>query len=109
MAVAYKVLGQSAAAATTLTTLYTVPGSTSTVVSSVTACNRGATTATIRLSAAIAGAADATSQYYVYDYPVAANDTLSIVVGICLAATDLLRVYTDLAQVTFTAFGSEIT
>jgi hypothetical protein len=40
MATAYKVLGQVAPAATTATTVYTVPSATEAVVSSVTVCNR---------------------------------------------------------------------
>jgi hypothetical protein len=40
MATTYKVLGQLNPAATTPTTLYTVPASTSTVVSTITICNQ---------------------------------------------------------------------
>ena len=44
MATAYKVLGQSNPAATTLTTLYTVPAVTSAVCSTLSICNVGVST-----------------------------------------------------------------
>lgn len=109
MATTLKVLGQSAPAATTLTALYTVPASTQCVVSTVAACNRSSTATTIRLSIGVAGAADATSQYFVYDAPLAGNTTATFTLGITLGAADVLRCYTNDATVTFSAFGQEIT
>ena len=50
MATTYKVLGQSNPAATTATTLYTVPSATSTVISTITICNQAATAATFRVA-----------------------------------------------------------
>lgn len=41
----YKVLGQSAPAATTAVDLYTVPALTSTIVSTITVCNRASAVA----------------------------------------------------------------
>ena len=49
MASTYKVLGQVNPAATTATALYTVPSSTSSVISSVSIANLAATAATFRL------------------------------------------------------------
>ena len=46
MATTYKVLGQSNPAATTLTTLYTVPAATQAVISSISVANLTATAAT---------------------------------------------------------------
>lgn len=45
----YKVLGQSNPAATTATTLYTVPSATSAVVSTISVCNQAATSGTYRI------------------------------------------------------------
>ena len=57
MATVYKVLGQSSPSATTATNLYTVPASTSTVVSTITVANLAGSAATFRISVRPAGAA----------------------------------------------------
>jgi glucose-6-phosphate dehydrogenase assembly protein OpcA len=108
MATTYKVLGQSAPAATTLTTLYTVPASTNAVVSSITVANLAATAATFRIAVRVAGASIATSQYIGYDITVGASDTTVLTMGVTMNATDVLSVYSSTATVTFSAFGSEI-
>jgi hypothetical protein len=104
----YKTLGQAALTAVTLAAVYTVPAATNTVVSSVVVCNRGGTATTFRLSVAVAGAADATSQYLYYDVTLQANDTFTSTVGITLAATDVVRAYAGNGNVTVNLFGSEI-
>lgn len=109
MAIAYKVLGQVAPSATTSTTVYTVPASTEAIVSSVSVCNRSATDATYRLSVRPNGAVLANEHYLAYDVGVAANDTLILTVGITLDATDVLEAYASTADLTFHAYGSEIT
>ena len=103
-----KVLAQLVPSATTLTTLYTVPASTSTVVSSLIICNQNATQVLFRISIAVAGAADNAKQYIYYDLPLLAYDTFVATIGISLATTDLIRVYSDTANVSFTATGVEI-
>lgn len=108
MADALKVLGQSAPLAATLTGAYTVPGGTSATVSSITICNRSSTATTFRISVAIAGAADAVPQYIAYDAPIDGNDTISLTLGITLAATDVVRVYATLANLSFNIFGVEV-
>jgi hypothetical protein len=109
MATTYKILGQSNPSATTETALYTVPSSTSTVVSTVTIANQAATSATYRI--AVRPAADASTaakHWIVYGATVAANDTTMLTLGITLAASDTLRVFASTANVSFSAFGSEI-
>lgn len=108
MASVYKVLGQSAPSAASATTLYTVPGATSTVVSSVWVCNRSAVPTSFRLWTAIAAAGDTNAQYIAYDVPIGANESVVLVAGITLAATDLIRIYATLATLSFSAFGEEI-
>jgi len=108
MATNYKVLGQSNPAATTATTLYTVPASTQTIVSTLVVANLAATTATFRIACRVAGAALANSQYVAYDVSVGANDSTALTLGITLGATDVITVYGSTANLTFTAFGSEI-
>jgi hypothetical protein len=105
----YKILAQSAPAATTPALLYgPVATGTSTVVSTIAVCNRGATAITYRISLRQAGEADATKQYLVYDATLAANSTATYTLGLTLAATDSVFVYASSANATFQAFGSEI-
>ena len=108
MAVSYKVLGQSIPAATTATTLYTVPAATSAVCSTLSICNQGAASTTVRVAVRPAGAALATNQYIVYDAYVSTNDTLFFTIGVSLATTDVVTVYAGTATVSFNLFGSEI-
>lgn len=108
MPTAYKVLGQSNPAATTLTTLYTVPSATSAVVSTITICNQTATAATYRIAVRPAGASIAAQHYIVYGATVAASDTTALTLGITLATTDVVSVYASTANLSFSAFGSEI-
>ena len=108
MATTYKVLGQSNPSATTATTLYTVPSATQAVVSTIVICNQAATAATFRIAVRVAGATLAASQYVAYDVTVGASDSTALTLGITMNATDVLTVYGSTANLTFTAFGSEI-
>ena len=108
MATAYKVLGQVAPSATTATAVYTVPSATSAVVSSVTVCNRSASSATFRLSVRPDGATLANQHYVVYDTTIVGNDTIVLTIGLTLDAADVLEAYASTADVSFQAFGSEI-
>ena len=108
MPTTYKVLGQSAPSAATATSLYTVPAATSTIVSTITVANRGATAGTYRVYVRIAGAAAANAQYLVYDASLSANSTDTITLGITLAATDVISVYASNANFSFNAFGTEL-
>ncbi len=107
MAAAYKVLGQSTPAANSDTNLYTVPGATSAVCSTLTICNRGIGT-TFRVAVRPAGAALANQHYIVFDNFVNPNDTIFLTLGITLAATDVVTVRAGTATVSFGLFGSEI-
>jgi glucose-6-phosphate dehydrogenase assembly protein OpcA len=109
MPAAYKVLGQSNPAATTLTTLYTVPASTSTVVSTIVIANLSTSAATFRVAIRPAGATVANQHYIAYDAAVAANDSVFLTLGVSLATTDVVSVYASSANVAFAVFGSEIT
>ena len=109
MAQTYKVLGQQEPAATTETTLYTVPSSTQAVCSTLSVCNRATTAATFRVRIKINNAADADAQYVCFDAPIAAKDTLLLTFGATLGAGDVVRVYSSNADTAFQLFGSEIT
>lgn len=105
-----KVLGQLSPSAASLQSLYTVPGGTTqAVVSTIQVCHCGATAANFRLSVAVAGAADDPSQYIYYDLPLMPNDVFSMTTGFTLGPTDELRCYSDVGDVSFSAFGVEIT
>ncbi len=108
MPTTYKVLGQSNPSATTATTLYTVPASTQAVVSTIVIANLTATAATFRIAVRVAGATLANSQYVAYDITVGASDSTALTLGVTLNATDVITVYGSTANLTFTAFGSEI-
>lgn len=103
-----KVLGQLNPAATTLSALYTVPGATQAVVSTVQVCNQDAVAITFRISVAVAGAADNAKQYLYFDASVPVGDSFAATLGLTLGAGDIIRVYASTASVSFNAFGVEI-
>lgn len=107
MATTYKVLGQSAPAATTNTDLYTVPSATQAVCSTLAVCNLGASTS-FRVAVRPAGAAIANQHYIVYDNYVNQYDTVFLTLGITLATTDVVTVYAGAATLSFSLFGSEV-
>jgi glucose-6-phosphate dehydrogenase assembly protein OpcA len=109
MATAYKVLGQSTPAATTATTLYTVPAATSAVASSIVICNQNTTAQTYRVAIRPAGATLAGQHYLTYDASVQAKDTHTLTLGITLATTDVVTVYASATLLSFNLFGAELT
>jgi hypothetical protein len=109
MANTYKILGQSNPSATTEAVLYTVPSATQSIVSSIAICNRAATSATFRI--AVRPSADATTtdkHYLVYGTTVGANDSIILTMGVTLAASDKILVYPSTGNISFAAYGSEI-
>jgi len=109
MPTTYKVLGQSAPAATTPSDLYTVPAATQAVSSSIIICNRSATADSFRVSIAVAGGVTANKDYLYYDVAIGGNDTFIATIGITLATTDVVRVYSTNGTLSFTLSGSELT
>ena len=109
MATTYKVLGQSNPGAASEATLYTVPASTQTVVSSIAICNQTASSATFRI--AVRPSADATTaakHYLVYGTTVGAADTVVLTVGVTMATGDKIMIFGSTANLSFSAYGSEI-
>lgn len=109
MATTLKVLGQVSPLAATLTTLYTVPGATSAVCTTLFVCNRSAVATSFRVAVRPGGAAISNEHYRYYDVAIAGNDTFAATVGITLAATDVVSVYATLATLSFNLDGQEIT
>ena len=109
MPTTYKILGRKASAATTMEELYAVPSSTSAVISTITICNITSSAKTYRIAIKPAtGTTLANEHYIAYDVAIAANDTTALTLGITLATLNSIHVYASAADLTFQAFGSEI-
>ena len=102
----YKILGQVAPSATTLTDLYTAPASA--VCSSIAICNRASSDTTFRVSISQAGASVTNKDYLYYDVTLAGNDTFIATIGVTLATTDKIRVYAGSGNLSFQVWGTEI-
>lgn len=107
MPTSYKVLGQSNPANTTYTTLYTVPSGNSTVCSTLVVCNQANST-NFRVAVRPGGATLNNQHFLVYDNYVNQYDSVFLTLGITLANTDVITVYSGTSNVTFSLFGSEI-
>ena len=111
MATTYKRLGgvQSASALTTYSNVYTVPSSTSTVISTIAICNTSSANAKYRIGVASATASPTAADWIAYDSVVSANDTTLITAGITMDTTyKFLVVSGNSTLVSFSVFGSEI-
>lgn len=108
MANTYKILGQQSPVALTPADLYTVPASKSAVCSSIAVCNRGTSQTSFRVSISQAGASTANKDYLYYDIAIAGNDTFIATIGVTLATTDTIRVYSGNTNLTFQLWGTEI-
>jgi hypothetical protein len=109
MPTAYKVLGQVAPSATTDTTLYTVPTATESVISTIIVANRATSAATYRIAIRPNAATLANQHYIAFDVTVGAGDSTTLTLGLTLDAADVITVRGSTADLSFSAFGSEIT
>lgn len=111
MPTAYKVLGQINPSATTETQLYLVPASTSAVVSTLMICNQASTAATYRIAVVKSGGTvpAAALSWVVYNATVGSSDSTALTLGLTLATGDQIRVWASTANISFAAFGSELT
>ena len=106
----YKRLGAIAGGGTigTASTLYTVPASTETVVSTITIANTSATAGTFSVAVSTT-TSFVTAGYIVYQAAIAGNDTIGLTFGMTLDTTNkYLLVSSSAVTVVFSAFGSEI-
>ena len=110
MPTTYKILGQVAPAANVSggTQLYAVPAATSAVVSTLVICNRGTTAATYRIAVREDNAALANAQYLAFDTAIPANTTTTFTLGLTLSAADTITVIASTANLSFQAYGSEV-
>lgn len=111
MAELFRVLGQAAPAAgiTAETNLLTVPATHSYIVSTVTICNRGANPSKFRIAVAPDGVVTANQHYVYFDATIGPNVTVAVTIGMTLDAGDVVRVTSDTADLSFSAFGTEVT
>ena len=110
MATAYKYAQvQGTAAVGTFATLYTTPGSTEAVISSLVICNQSSSAITVRIGLDTAEGTPGASEFLVYDASVAGNDTVALTLGITMDASKYLRVSSSANTIAFSAFLSEIT
>lgn len=107
MATTYKVLGQLAST-TSAVSLYTCPSATQTIVSSIVVTNREASSNTFRIILRPNNESLADKHYLAYDTPIAANDVVALTLGITMDASDQIYVLGSDTNLTFQAFGSEI-
>ncbi len=104
----YKVLGQSLPVANTFTDLYIVPAGNSAVISTLNVCNTSASNVSFRAMVRPAGNTISTQQYVAYDVGIAAQDAISLTLGVTLDATDRVTVFSVQGGVAFNLFGTEI-
>lgn len=112
MATLYKQLGAAAGSGTigTAAQLYAASGTaaTSTIISSIVVCNTSASTALYTIAINTASATYAAGKYVVYQASIAANDTVSLTLGLVMDPTArYLNVSSDTASVNFSAYGVE--
>ena len=93
--------------AATLTACYTVPGSTQTAITAITATNQSSSVAEkIRGCHSVNAAAAAVADYFWYDADLAPGETKTI--GSFTAATnDIIRLYSLGGNVAFQVYGIE--
>jgi|APGre2960657423_1045063.scaffolds.fasta_scaffold35905_2 hypothetical protein len=109
MAYSYKVLGQAMSGANANVDLYTVPASTSAIISTLNVCNQSQSNVTFRIAIRPAGVTGTSKHYIVFDSPIPAQDTIALSLGMSLGNTDVITGYSLQGNVSFAVFGTEIT
>lgn len=109
MATNYKVLGQAALTAQTMTDVYTVPAATQTIVSTVVIANRDSSSNTYRVAVVPDGDTLGNEHYISYNVPITGADSTTITIGLTLGAGDVISVYGGASSsLSVSIFGSEI-
>ena len=107
MANAYKILGQVSDASLNDVELYLANG-VETIVSTIIVANRASAAKTFRIATKTDNSAVADTDYVAYDTSIAANDTITLTLGITLEDGAEISVGSSDANVTFQAYGTEI-
>ena len=109
MPTTYKVLGQVVSTAGVDTNVYTVPTSTTAIISSIVVLNRGTGGTTFRVAVRPNGATVENKHYIAYDTPIARNDTTVLSFGVTMDAADVLTINGADNNLSVSVFGTEIT
>jgi len=107
MANAYKILGQVSDASANDVELYLASG-VEAIVSTIIVANRASAAKTFRIATKTDNSAVADTDYVAYDTSIAANDTITLTLGITLEDGAEISVGSSDANVTFQAYGTEI-
>ena len=107
MANAYKILGQVSDASANDVELYLATG-VEAIVSTIIVANRASAAKTFRIATKTDDSAVADTDYVAYDTSIAANDTITLTLGITLEDGAEISVGSSDANVTFQAYGTEI-
>jgi hypothetical protein len=108
MATTYKILGQITGSVTSsFGTLYTAPGSTQTVVSSLVVSNQSATNTPYNIAVIPSGGSLTSKNYLAYNVAISGSDSIALTLGITLGAGDFVQV-SGVPTGSFSLFGSEI-
>jgi hypothetical protein len=105
----YKVLGQVVSTAGVDTNVYTVPSSTTAIISSIVVVNRGTEGTTFRVAVRPNGATIESKHYVAYDVPIARNDSTVLSFGITMDAADVVTINGANNNISVSVFGTEIT
>jgi len=109
MATTYRVLGQVYPTALTLTTAYTVPSATQTIVSTIAINNQSVGMTMYSITIEPSGTVStANLNYIARDAIINGNETQYITVGLTLNTADVVKVLSENGNVSFNLFGSEI-
>jgi hypothetical protein len=109
----YKILGQIQTTANVLTTIYTVPAATNTMITTITICNQSSNDSVfINVAANISGSAVTTRNFIVSGYPLGGAETLVLEPRISLNVGSILSANITGANassnISINAFGVEI-
>lgn len=88
--------------------LYTVPAARAFSFEGAIFANRSAGASSFRLSISPNGAATADADYLYYDFPLTANNTLTVNLDATLQSGSVIRVYSATGNVSVTLFGKNI-
>ena len=108
----YKILGQIQTTANVLTTIYTVPAATNTMISTITICNQSPNTVSVNVAANVSGSAVTTKNFIVSGYALGAAETLVLEPRVSLNVGSILSANVTGANassnISINAFGVEI-
>jgi hypothetical protein len=108
MAVTYRVLGQALPSPNVFFDMYAVPSTANAIISTLNVCNQSAANVTFRVAIRPANATITGKNYIVYDTALPAQDSIALSLGMSLASTDVITVLSYQGNVSFSAFGTEI-